>query len=137
MRELNILIIDDHYPDINLLRVLIEEYEPDWQILEAQSVGEGLRYFFPEEHDPPRPWPDLVLLDIVMKGVDGNGALQFFRQETLTRDLPIIALSGHYFPDIGEQALANGANLFLPKHFKGEILDFQKDLLSAIYQLII
>ena len=134
MPSLNILIIDDAHHDLNLARLLLEEMAPQWQILAAKSVGQGLRYFFPEEGDPVSPKPDLIITDIMMPGVDGYTAIEFFRQEAITKYLPIIAMSHSTFPEVREKALSQGADRFLHKNPENQA--FQRSLVQAIEELI-
>ena len=43
--------------------------------------------------------PDLVLMDIVMPGLDGFGALEKMRQEPMLADIPVILLSATSFSE--------------------------------------
>jgi len=61
--------------------------------------------------------PQLIVLDIMMPGLDGLGALRMLKENPATRDIPVVVLSakGHSLTKI-DAALA-GAVLFLAKPF--------------------
>jgi CheY-like chemotaxis protein len=61
--------------------------------------------------------PQLIVLDVMMPGLDGLGALRQLKGNPATRDIPVVVLSakGHALTKVeAEQA---GAVLFLPKPF--------------------
>ncbi len=64
--------------------------------------------------------PDLLLLDIWMSGTDGRDICKQLKQRELTRKIPILMLSAS--KDIGDSALAAGADDFLAKPFEMEDL---------------
>jgi len=59
--------------------------------------------------------PDLILADLEMPGMDGLDAIQFLKQNQLTRDIPIIVLTIH---ENFEQVLQAGAIDFIRKPFE-------------------
>ena len=59
--------------------------------------------------------PDLVLLDLMMPRLSGLDACKRLRSQPETADLPIIVFSARSDPKSIREALAAGANLFLPK----------------------
>lgn len=61
--------------------------------------------------------PQLIVLDIMMPGLDGLGALRHLKNDPATRNIPVVVLSakGHALTKVeAEQA---GAVLFLAKPF--------------------
>jgi signal transduction histidine kinase len=58
---------------------------------------------------------DLVVLDMHMPGLDGPQVLRAIRNDSRLSGLPVIAVSASNFPADLEQALAAGADAFLPK----------------------
>jgi CheY-like chemotaxis protein len=58
---------------------------------------------------------DLVVLDMHMPGLDGPQVLRAIRNDSRLSSLPVIAVSASNFPADLEQALAAGADAFLPK----------------------
>ena len=61
--------------------------------------------------------PQLILLDIMMPGLDGLGALRQLKENPATRDIPVVVLSakGHALTKV--QAEVAGAVMFLTKPF--------------------
>jgi CheY-like chemotaxis protein len=59
--------------------------------------------------------PDLILMDISLPQIDGWEATRILRQDPLTRDIPIIALTAHALADDRERAQAIGFTSYLAK----------------------
>ncbi|GBE14550.1 phosphate regulon transcriptional regulatory protein PhoB [bacterium BMS3Abin14] len=59
--------------------------------------------------------PDLIILDLVMPIMDGYKVLQMIKTRQVTRDIPVIVLSGRGQPEEVEKALKLGASDFLVK----------------------
>jgi DNA-binding response OmpR family regulator len=80
-RQQRILLVDD---DPNLLVVLAEQLRDDgYEVATARDGAEAMRRL-------AAGWPDLVLLDLMMPGIDG---LALAREIKAAADLPIIVLS--------------------------------------------
>ena len=61
--------------------------------------------------------PQLIVLDVMMPGLDGLGALRMLKENPATRDIPVVVLSakGHALTRV--DAVLAGAVLFLAKPF--------------------
>lgn len=61
--------------------------------------------------------PQLIVLDVMMPGLDGLGALRQLKENPATRDIPVVVLSakGHALTRV--EAEVAGAILFLAKPF--------------------
>ncbi len=80
----NILIVDDVPANISMLfSLLVEE---GYKVLIAEDGHSALKQ---AEKMPP----DLILLDIMMPGMNGFTTCQQFKQQTETRDIPIIFMT--------------------------------------------
>jgi DNA-binding response OmpR family regulator len=64
--------------------------------------------------------PHLILLDVLMTGIDGRVIARTLKQQSETRNIPIIMLSAT--PSVQEAALAAGADEFLAKPFEIDTL---------------
>lgn len=78
-----ILLVDD-YP---LNNSLLARSLPEYQIAMASSGQEALDMVALEQ-------PDLILLDITMPGINGFEVCRRLKKQPLTRDIPIIFLTG-------------------------------------------
>lgn len=68
-------------------------------------------------------FPSLILLDIHMPGVDGPEVCRYLRRDPRTAQVPVIAISSDQQPEIIAEAMAAGANHFLPKPISFEALE--------------
>jgi CheY-like chemotaxis protein len=59
--------------------------------------------------------PHAVLLDVMMPNMDGITLCQMLRQDSKTRSLPVVMLSGKAHPQAVEDGLQAGANRYLVK----------------------
>jgi sigma-B regulation protein RsbU (phosphoserine phosphatase) len=59
--------------------------------------------------------PKVILQDLVMPQVDGLSLLKQFREETATKDIPMIVLSSKEEPKVKAEAFGLGANDYLVK----------------------
>lgn len=103
-----VLIIDDSATIVALLRRMMRQNE--YTTLEAGDAELGIDLARGER-------PDLIFLDIVLPGMNGFSALRLLRRDPLTKDIPIIMISGN------EQATEEfyvhriGADDFMKKPF--------------------
>ncbi|MTI89659.1 MAG: sigma-54-dependent Fis family transcriptional regulator [Balneolaceae bacterium] len=100
----HILVVDDERAIRNTLTEILE-YE-DYKVSSANNGQEAID--FVETHIP-----DLVLLDIKMKGMDGLEVLDQLREKGI--DLPVIMISGHGTIELAVEATKKGAYDFLQK----------------------
>lgn len=101
-----VLCIDD---DSDMRDNVLELLEAnDWTGIGAASGEEGIRL--------AREWrPSVVLCDMTLPGLDGNGVLARLREDPLTADIPVVFLSGHADHAAVSRAMALGAAGYLTK----------------------
>jgi CheY-like chemotaxis protein len=75
--------------------------------------------------------PDLIVLDLVLPMGDGFTVMQRLKQIPAMAEIPTIAISGTDMETHRRRALQAGANIFLPKPVKNEVL------LSEIEKLLL
>ena len=59
--------------------------------------------------------PDIILMDLSLPVMDGWEATRRIKQDARTRDIPVMALSGHVFAGNAEQARDAGCDDFVAK----------------------
>jgi two-component system nitrogen regulation response regulator NtrX len=101
---LNALIIDDEPSICQSLSAVIGD--EGWQATSAYSGVEGVRRFRANR-------PDLVFLDVWMRGIDGIETLQRLRE--LNQEIPIVIMSGHGSIEVAVRVTKLGAFDFLEK----------------------
>jgi CheY-like chemotaxis protein len=116
-----VLLVEDDATMLTLLRTLlrIEGYEtvPLENDRNADAILDTIR----------NEQPDVILLDVYLRQVNGLDILQKIRQDETIRDIGVIMSSG---VDFSEQCLDLGANAFLLKPFMPD------DLLHEIRELV-
>ncbi|MBR8536409.1 response regulator [Carboxylicivirga sediminis] len=103
-----ILIVDDSRLEIELLSTIMTKHEPFRNIVIANNGEEACR-------QAVRHQPDLILLDWEMPGMSGFEVLKVLKKNELTKDLPVILVSGVSFTDKIAEAFAAGASDFIQK----------------------
>lgn len=104
LKSFSILIVDDNYSNILLIRMLLEKYDVT-KIYEAKSAVEAFNIL--EEHPV-----DAILLDVMMPEIDGITACKTIRDNKKFDFVPIIMIT------------ANDDNITLSKSFDAGADDF-------------
>lgn len=84
-RESTILIVDDMPESIQLLAGLLNR--EGYRVIAATGGAWAVSAI-------RKSRPDLILLDVLMKGMDGYETLRWIRSEEMGRDIPVLFLSG-------------------------------------------
>ena len=118
----NILIADD---ESDMLRFLRSQLKNNFSVTEAsdgkQAVEKALQTI-----------PDIILLDMNMPEKDGLQVCRELREQTSTRNIPIVMLTARADEETKLAALSAGANDFLAKPFSTTELHVRiKNLLDA------
>jgi len=101
-----VLAIDDEAMARYLVRQCLPV--PAFEVTEAASAEEGL-----ERARADRP--DVIVLDLIMPGLDGRGALAELRQDPATRNIPVVISTGAELADDETRALLKQVSAILPK----------------------
>jgi DNA-binding NarL/FixJ family response regulator len=115
-----ILLIDDHAMFRSGLAVLLRMCIAELEVTEASSLDESLHV--------ANEAPDLVLLDILLRGLNGIDGI-----ELLKRKWPqthIVMVSSDAAPETVRQAMARGATAFVSKEKSAE------NILSVVQSLL-
>ena len=101
-----ILVVDD-YQDA---REMYAEYLQfsGFRVAEARNGNEALEQAFALK-------PDLILMDLSLPGMDGWEATRVLKADDRTRNIPIVALTGHALAGASEGAKKAGCDSFVTK----------------------
>jgi len=106
-----VLIIDDSALIVALLRKFLRQN--GFVTLEAGDAEKGVELARTEV-------PDLIFLDIVLPGMNGFAALRMLRRDPITKEIPIIMISGNEQATEQFYAQRIGADDFMKKPFSRE-----------------
>jgi DNA-binding response OmpR family regulator len=119
-----ILVVDDSATIVAALRNILQQ-KNKYVVLEAMDAESGLDLAIND-------MPDLIFLDLVLPGMSGFEALRKLRKNDITREIPIIMMSGN------EQAIEEfyvqriGADDFMKKPFsRAEVFARVEKLIDA------
>lgn len=105
---MRVLIVDDSSTIVAILRRMLQQN--GYHVLEAEDAEKGVDIALAEK-------PDLIFLDIVLPGMSGFAALRKLRRESITRQIPIIMMSGNEQATEEFYAQRIGADDFMKKPF--------------------
>jgi putative two-component system response regulator len=108
-----ILAVDDSPENLNLLGELLQPY---YRVRVATSGNKALRLANSE------PYPDLVLLDVMMPEIDGYQVFESLRANPETRHIPVIFVTAMSNPESELQGLSVGAVDYIAKPINPGIL---------------
>lgn len=113
-----VLVVEDNPDDTLLLQVAAREICPD---IDFRFVGDGmeaLAYLKGEGQYKDRkahPFPNVVLLDLRLPGMNGLQVLEQIRGLPERDGLKVLAWSDGADPDVEERTKQTGADCFIPK----------------------
>ncbi len=101
-----ILVVDD-YQDA---REMYAEYLQfsGFRVAEAKTGNEAIEKAFDLR-------PDLILMDLSLPGMDGWEATRLLKSDERTRQIPVVALTGHALAGASEGARKAGCDSFVTK----------------------
>ena len=100
------LMIEDNEDNRVLMTQLLQN--AGYETLEAETGMEGLEMALTRQ-------PDFILLDIQLPDIDGREVLQKLRQDSVGRDIPVIAVTSYAMAGDEERLLAIGCNGYIEK----------------------
>ena len=109
-----IMVVDDDIRNVFALGQMLEERDID--VIEAEN-GKVAIELLQENQDI-----DLVLMDVMMPVMDGYEAMRIIRTTPAIKNIPIICLTAKAMKEDHENAIRNGANDYLAKPLKEDLL---------------
>jgi two-component system cell cycle response regulator DivK len=101
-----ILVVEDNPLNLKLVRDVLQF--AGYDVIAAHSGEEGVRA---AKADPP----DLVLMDLQLPGIDGTETLRRLRQDSLRRDVPVVAVTAFAMAEDRERAALAGFDGYVEK----------------------
>jgi DNA-binding response OmpR family regulator len=120
-RKSKILVVDDEQDVLGMLQVVLTGH--GYEVLTAASGMEGLVQA--QSGDP-----DLILLDIMMKEMDGWEVLKLLQFDDKTRDIPVMMVSARVETRDKIRGLQEGAVDYVTKPFA------MRDILERIAAIL-
>ena len=106
MNSPKILIVDDEQKNIKLLKGIL--FSEKYDFYETMSGENAIDLV----HDI---YPDLILLDVMMPGIDGFEVCRRLKQNKNTKSIPIILVTALNKKEHHQIAMESGADDFLSK----------------------
>jgi DNA-binding response OmpR family regulator len=119
MAEPTILIVEDEKDAVEMYRIVLEV--EGYQVMVAYTLQAAIKQLEKEK-------PDLILLDVVLRGSSGLDLCELVRKDPGLADLPIVIISNLDSPEDIKAGLDAGANIYLTKPIS------QDELLEAVQQ---
>jgi diguanylate cyclase (GGDEF)-like protein len=107
-KKAKVLIVDDEKINLDVLIGLLKPY---YRTVAAKSGEQAFKRL-----EIP-PLPDLILLDIMMPGMDGYGVCRKLKESNLTRDIPVIFITGKNDVQDEAKGFQSGAVDYITKPF--------------------
>lgn len=108
-----ILIVDDEPANLAVLSATLAE---EYKVRAANSGKHALEVAFLE------PYPDLILLDIIMPEMDGYTVLKKLKENPITQDIPVIFFTSMESEEDERKGLQLGAIDYITKPIKPLIM---------------
>ncbi len=101
-----ILIIEDNPINLELATGLLEA--AGYVVIQAETAEKGIKLTRAE-------FPDLILMDVGLPGMDGLEATALLKQDSATKEIPVVSLTAHAMKSIEEKALAANCAGYITK----------------------
>jgi signal transduction histidine kinase/ligand-binding sensor domain-containing protein/DNA-binding response OmpR family regulator len=107
-----LLVIDD---DKEIRNYLLSIFQPKYKMYEADCAEDGIK--LAHKH-----LPDLIISDIVMKGLNGLDLCRTLKEDSTVSHIPIILLTGTTSDEMQLKGMESGADDYIKKPFDKDIL---------------
>lgn len=112
-KRYTILVVDDLPDNIEVLRGILR---PEYRVLAATGGEEAIKLLEGGLH------PDLILLDVMMPGMDGNTVCRAIKENPRTADIPIIFVTARGDEEYEEEGFALGGVDYIAKPVRPRIV---------------
>ncbi len=116
MSEMKILVVDDEPFNLDIIIETLDD--PSYQLTTAESGEEAWELLSRQDSHF-----DLVVLDRMMRGIDGIEVLRRIKADPRLSEIPVIMQTAAASPDQVREGLQAGAHYYLTKPFELEALE--------------
>lgn len=120
-----ILVIDDSVTMRKFLQLMLKK---DFMVVETESAAEGLEWLYFNE------MPDLVILDLNMKGMSGYEFLKRVQADQNLKSLEVLVLSGEKKSEERIKCLELGAKDYVIKPFNPKELYLRIKKMVSVFR---
>ena len=106
-REQPLVLVVEDYPDAREMYAAYLQFS-GFDVAEATNGLEAIE-------KAQQLLPDIILMDLALPRLDGWEATRRLKKDVQTRDIPIVALTGHALPGHAEGAQQAGCDAFVTK----------------------
>ena len=112
-----ILAIDDREDNLIVIKAMLKAFIPECEVITALSGSEGIEKATTE-------YPDVILLDVIMPGMDGFETCRKLRASRDTKHIPVVMVTAiSNSPENRKKGLDAGADAFMSKPIdEGELV---------------
>jgi PleD family two-component response regulator len=107
-----VLIVDDEAPFIEALTMVLSPKYTIYVAKDGQSAMTAAKKFI----------PDIILLDVLMPEMNGYDVIAELKNSNLTRNIPVIFITGYDSQEDEERGLNLGAVDYITKPFSPEVV---------------
>ena len=119
-----VLIIDDNK---DIQKLVGELLNADYNIITASNGRAGLRM-------AAKYVPDLIICDVMMPVMDGMECCRCLKNEITTSHIPVLMLTACNMDEQRVQGYDSGADGYLSKPFKSEVLKINRKRIKKLWQ---
>ncbi len=106
MDTATILVVEDNPLNMELVCDILEVN--GYTVYQASAADEGIKI-------AKENIPHLILMDIQLPGMDGLAATQILKDDIITRDIPVVALTAHAMKGDEQKAFEAGCSGYITK----------------------
>jgi CheY-like chemotaxis protein len=103
-----VLVVDDEQEAVDVMTEVLKLKFPNWKVQVAMDGFTAGRLL-------PEFYPDLVILDLMLPGIDGFKICQLIRADSMLSGVKILAITGYDTDEIRQKIMTCGANDYLAK----------------------
>jgi two-component system cell cycle response regulator DivK len=106
MTTISVLVVEDTPANMKLTCMLLRR--EGYRVLQADNAVDGIK--LAKLH-----LPDLILMDVQLRGMDGLTAIRILHQDSATRHIKLIALTAHAMKGDDRKIISSGCDGYIAK----------------------